>query len=101
MPRVYTDNSFTGIRGMRFRFMKENLPELLRELEEKDKLDEYLDGVLRRYREQLPDLYQKTLLSCGATAELRDRDMGEWLRRADQAERMAYEILDEQIVRER
>lgn len=96
---IVTDRSFTGVRGMRFRFMRDNMPERLKELTDSGKLDEYLDEVQKEYGARLGQLFPSTMEACGATQELLARDPEKHLLACRQAERMAYEIADEEIVR--
>lgn len=95
-----TGMAYKGLRGARYRFMMEHMPDRVRELEASGRMDAYLDGVQARYLRRADDLMPGCMRACGATPELQRTDYGEYYTRLEQAERMARETAYREVVEE-
>ena len=101
IPRKYYTSmryDFKGVKGMRYQFMLDNMPERIVELDEAGELEPYLDQVRRRFVRRLSELTEPCMRSCGATQELQKRDMAAFLAAANQADRMAQEIATHEVI---
>lgn len=54
-----TRNAYKGIRGDRFRFMMDHMPEQARTLEKQGRMDEYLDETELRFKRRWVELSDK------------------------------------------
>lgn len=66
---------YTGIRGMRYQFMLDNLPEKVAELKASGETESYLEQIETAYRNRISELTPGCMKSCGATTELRSSDL--------------------------
>ena len=101
IPRKYYKSpryGFKGVKGMRYQFMLDNMPEWIVELDEAGELEPYLNQVERRFIQRLSALTEPCMKSCGATQELQERDMAAFLAAANQADRMAQEIATHEVI---
>lgn len=98
MGRGVLSNPYKGIRGMRYQFMKDHMPDELRRMDEADETGDYLDDVERRYLARIGQLYPILLEECGATEELKRRDYGEFMRAMDRAEARTSEIAFHEVI---
>jgi hypothetical protein len=93
-----TRHPYDGIRGMRYEFLREHDPELVRRMNHADTMGPYLDEVERRYRARLSELFPICMERCGATREVAQRDMEQYLRNGEAGRRMAFEIARHEII---
>lgn len=89
---------YTGVRGMRYQFMLDNLPEKVAELKASGEMESYLEQIEMAYRNRISELTQGCMKSCGATTELRSRDLPSFIKKANSAEAMATEIAIKEII---
>lgn len=89
---------YTGIRGMRYQFMLDNLPEKVAELKASGETESYLEQIETAYRNRISELTPGCMKSCGATTELRSSDLPSFIKKANSAEAMATEIAIKEIV---
>ena len=66
---------YTGVRGMRYQFMLDNLPEKVAELKASGETESYLEQIETAYRNRISELTPGCMKSCGATPELRSSDL--------------------------
>ena len=89
---------FKGVKGVRYRFMLDNMPEQVIELDEAGELEPYLNQVKRDFVRRMAELTPGCLESCGATQELQERDMAAYLAAVDQADLMVQEIARREVI---
>lgn len=89
---------YTGVRGMRYQFMLDNLPEKVAELKASGETESYLEQIETAYRNRISELTPGCMKSCGATPELRSSDLPSFIKKANSAEAMATEIAIKEIV---
>ena len=77
---------YTGIRGMRYQFMLDNLPEKVAELKASGETESYLEQIETAYRNRISELTPGCMKSCGATTELRSSDLPSFIKKANSAE---------------
>jgi hypothetical protein len=87
-----TRAAYSGVRGMRLQFLRDNAPDALRELESKGELDGYMEDFGERFGRRLHENFEGCLASCGVTEDIKGSDPGEWDRRVGRARRMAEEL---------
>ena len=80
---------YTGVRGMRYQFMLDNLPEQVAELKASGETESYLEQIEMAYRNRISELTPGCMKSCGATTELRSNDLPSFIKKANSAEAMA------------
>ena len=89
---------YTGVRGMRYQFMLDNLPEQVAELKASGETESYLEQIEMAYRNRISELTPGCMKSCGATPELRSNDLPSFIKKANSAEAMATEIAIKEII---
>ena len=89
---------YTGVRGMRYQFMLDNLPEQVAELKASGETESYLEQIETAYRNRISELTPGCMKSCGATPELRSNDLPSFIKKANSAEAMATEIAIKEII---
>ena len=93
-----SEHPYRGIRGQRYDFLKERDPELVRKMDFSDTMGPDLDKVEKRYLARLAELLPICMEKCGATQEMAERDMGQYLANGEAGRQMAMEIARHEII---
>lgn len=90
--------SYNGIMQMRYDFLMDNCPDVVKEMDRDGTMAAYLEKVAERYHERVEQLYPACMKSWGATQELAQKDNGKYHRLCNGARKMAEEIARHEIV---
>ena len=96
--RGVLSNPYKGVRGDRYQFMKDHMPEELARMDEADETQDYLNEVERRYIQRSGELYPTCLKECGGTEELKRTDCGAYLMALERAGRMAWDLAYKDVI---
>ena len=96
--RGVLSNPYKGVRGDRYQFMKDHMPEELARMDEADETQDYLNEVERRYIRRAAELEEYCLKACGASEELKRTDCGAFLMALERAGRMAWDLAYKDVI---
>lgn len=96
--RGVLSNPYKGVRGDRYQFMKDHMPEELARMDEADETQDYLNEVESRYIRRAHELEEYCLKACGASEELNKTDwMANYLA-TERAGRMAWDLAYHEVI---
>lgn len=93
-----TSRPYSGIRQMRWQWLKDHDPAALRKLEESGEIEEHLSQVERAFLERRAELTPICERELGVCEELKASDCARWLRLCEQAASRASETALREVV---